>query len=359
MSNQVYANNMEVSCKAAAGKSICAFPDVCMTPPQTPATPPGVPIPYPNTGMASDSSDGSTSVKISNQEVMLKNKSSFSKSTGDEAGAAPMKAVVTHKNMGKVFFNAWSMDVKVEGENVVRMLDLTTHNHGSVPGNTPTWPYIDEMTMFSMETCRREAAVVSLSCSGNEEADCKDAGCRKAKKCMLVPYSPTGDQPGCCKEPAPADTPHHLVEVHCFTPSGGRQAGDRLPGFEAYNDKKAPCVCVCGSRYQDEHGKMHAIQNTHELAQMDPDGPRSQMGGMGGKWNYGEAKKAGLHAHAKTFPDAGANGEPCGSDCLEKQLDAYHKQVGVAGNDTPMRADRSPLKDEQKTWGANQLGDIE
>ncbi len=37
------------------GQSICAFPDVCFTPPKTPATPPGVPIPYPNTGMASDS----------------------------------------------------------------------------------------------------------------------------------------------------------------------------------------------------------------------------------------------------------------------------------------------------------------
>ena len=33
MGNEVYANNMEVSCKAASGKSICAFPDVCMTPP--------------------------------------------------------------------------------------------------------------------------------------------------------------------------------------------------------------------------------------------------------------------------------------------------------------------------------------
>ena len=28
MSNQVYANNMEVSCKQAAGKSICAFPEI-------------------------------------------------------------------------------------------------------------------------------------------------------------------------------------------------------------------------------------------------------------------------------------------------------------------------------------------
>lgn len=145
MSNQVYANNMEVSCKQAAGKSICAFPDVCMTPPQTPATPPGVPIPYPNTGMASDTTDGSTTVKISGQEVMLKDKSSFKKSTGDEAGSAPLKGVVTHKNTGKVFFNVWSMDVKVEGENVVRMLDTTTHNHGSVPGNSPPWPYVDEV----------------------------------------------------------------------------------------------------------------------------------------------------------------------------------------------------------------------
>src|SRR6187431_2685554 len=122
MSNQVYANNMEVSCKQAAGKSICAFPDVCMTPPQTPATPPGVPIPYPNTGVDSDCSDGSTSVKVSGQEVMLKNKSYFKKSTGDEAGCAPKKGIVSSTNKGKVFFNAWSMDVKIEGENVVRHL---------------------------------------------------------------------------------------------------------------------------------------------------------------------------------------------------------------------------------------------
>ena len=111
------------ACKAASGKSICAFPDVCFTPPQTPATPPGVPIPYPNTGMASDTTDGSTSVKVSGQEVMLKNKSYFKKSTGDEAGSAPKKGVISSKNTGKVYFSMWSMDVKCEGENVVRHLD--------------------------------------------------------------------------------------------------------------------------------------------------------------------------------------------------------------------------------------------
>src|SRR3954469_25255667 len=108
---------MEVSCKQAAGKAICAFPDVCFTPPQTPATPTGVPIPYPNTGMASDTSDGSSSVKISGQEVMLKNKSYFKRSSGDEAGCAPNKGLLTATNMGKIYFTMWSMDVKIEGEN--------------------------------------------------------------------------------------------------------------------------------------------------------------------------------------------------------------------------------------------------
>src|SRR5437660_7383300 len=110
MANKVFANGREIACKAASGKSIAAFPDVCFTPPLTPATPPGVPIPYPNTGMASDTADGSTTVKIANQMVMLKNKSNFSKSSGDEAGSAPKKGVVTSTNMGKVYFNAWSMD---------------------------------------------------------------------------------------------------------------------------------------------------------------------------------------------------------------------------------------------------------
>src|SRR5215207_9048082 len=100
MSNNVFANSMEVSCKAGSGKSICAFPDVCFTPPQTPATPPGVPVPYPNTGMSSDCSEGSTTVKISSQEVMLKDKSCFKRSSGDEAGCAPKKNLITSKNMG-------------------------------------------------------------------------------------------------------------------------------------------------------------------------------------------------------------------------------------------------------------------
>ncbi len=70
MANDVFANGREVACKAADGKSICAFPDVCMTPPENPATPPGVPVPYPNTGFARDTTEGSRSVRISGKEVI-------------------------------------------------------------------------------------------------------------------------------------------------------------------------------------------------------------------------------------------------------------------------------------------------
>jgi hypothetical protein len=97
MANDVFANGREVACKAADGKSICAFPDVCMTPPENPATPPGVPVPYPNTGFARDTTEGSRTVRISGKEVMLKNKSHFKTSTGDEAGAPPRRALSQHQ----------------------------------------------------------------------------------------------------------------------------------------------------------------------------------------------------------------------------------------------------------------------
>jgi hypothetical protein len=144
MANNVFANNREVSCKSGEGKSICAFPDTCFTPPENPATPPGVPIPYPNTGMDSDTTDGSKTVKITGKEVMLKNKSYYKTSYGDEAGCAAKKGVITSVHRGKVYFTSWSMDVKFEGENVVRHLDLTTHNHASQGPNSPPIAHIDD-----------------------------------------------------------------------------------------------------------------------------------------------------------------------------------------------------------------------
>lgn len=168
MANKVFANGMELACKSGQGKSICAFPDVCMTPPQTPATPPGVPIPYPNTGMATDTTKGSKSVKISGKEVMLKNKSYFKQSLGDEAGCAPKKGLITSKNKGKVYFNAWSMNVKFEGENVVRNLDITTHNHASPIPNSPPMPFLDGMTLPATDPVCQELSGM-LAATVNEE----------------------------------------------------------------------------------------------------------------------------------------------------------------------------------------------
>jgi len=286
MANQVYANNMEVSCKAANGKSVAAFPDVCFTPPQTPATPPGVPIPYPNTGLASDTTNGSRSVKISKKEVMLKNKSYFKKSYGDEAGCAPKKGIITSRNMGKVYFNAWSMNVRIEGENAVRMMDITTHNHGSFPGNSPTWPYIDEMAFSanSKHPCASLARNLENSCASKAQpfiktnkagksylpphnrkaatlAMCNDekgqSDCRECLKCVLTPKSPNH----CCSEHGGQQpTPHHIVPDSQFKDSTGHPIA--LGKGRKYRYAKAPCICAEGNSHSTgRHGEIHTETN--------------------------------------------------------------------------------------------------
>lgn len=333
MANQVYANMMEVSCKAAAGKSIAAMPDVCFTPPQTPATPPGVPIPYPNTGMSSDCSGGSSTVKISRQEVMLKNKSYFKKSTGDEAGCAPKKGVITSKNMGKVYFTMWSMDVKVEGQNVVRHLDMTTHNHGSFPGNSPPWAYTDAMATTPTGDCKTMVENAQTACQGKDtkQAQCDHQPCRDAKRCLLVTYNQgkrksDSSRTGCC----PGEQPHHLVEAHCFYNRGTR--GDfssryfKAPrGKRAYRDTESPCVCAVGARDTHEHGKYHAFQQQIEAAHHAKTPPD-------GGWTYADARKAGVDANSAINPQ-------CDPKCTQSQLDKYHKDRCGVQDDTPLRTD--------------------
>jgi hypothetical protein len=130
--SEVYANGREVSAKKDDNKSICAMPDVCLSPPSPPAGP--VPIPYPNTAAASDTSEGSKTVKIGGQEVGLKNKSTYKKSNGDEAATKSLgMGIVSHNIQGPMKHTAWSMDVKIEGENVIRHMDLTIHNHSNPP----------------------------------------------------------------------------------------------------------------------------------------------------------------------------------------------------------------------------------
>ncbi|MBN1833696.1 MAG: DUF4150 domain-containing protein [Deltaproteobacteria bacterium] len=85
--DQVSPKSTPISSKQDGGKAVAATPDVCQTPPSSPAAPPGVLVPYPNNGAASDTTKGSKEVKVSGKEVQLKNKSYFKKSSGDEPGA--------------------------------------------------------------------------------------------------------------------------------------------------------------------------------------------------------------------------------------------------------------------------------
>jgi hypothetical protein len=152
MSNEVYANGNEIACKAGDGKVIASFPDVCLSPPSPPAGP--VPVPYPDTSFSKDMQNGSKTVKISGQEVMLKDQSFYKTSPlGDEAATQGLGAnVITHVITGKTYFAAWSMDVKFEGQNVDRHIDITTSNHMSMPPGTPTPnPNLDAMAYGEIE----------------------------------------------------------------------------------------------------------------------------------------------------------------------------------------------------------------
>jgi len=81
--------------------------------------------------------NGSKTVKIKGQEVMLKDLSFYQTSPlGNEAATRNLGAgVVTHVITGKTYFVAWSMDVMIEGQNVDRHTDFTTSNHASPMAN--------------------------------------------------------------------------------------------------------------------------------------------------------------------------------------------------------------------------------
>ncbi len=109
-----------------------AFPDVCKTP--APPAPP-IPIPYPNIAKSSDTAKGTKKVKADGKPVCVKD-SSFSTSTGDEAGS--VGGVASSKIKGKAEFVNVSMDVQFEGKNVPRSFDLMLHNDK----NTPPFPVL-------------------------------------------------------------------------------------------------------------------------------------------------------------------------------------------------------------------------
>lgn len=144
MGDTVFVNGRAVVHKGSAGKSI-AFPDVCLCPPTPPAGP--IPTPLPNTVQAMDMDGGAESV-LTEDNPIGKQTSFFAKSTGNEVSQPTGGGVVTHAVQGKAYFQSFSPDVMIEGEPVVRHLDLLTHNHlAQAPGNTPPVPWLSTQSL--------------------------------------------------------------------------------------------------------------------------------------------------------------------------------------------------------------------
>ena len=349
MANNVFANGLEIACKAADGKAIAAFPDPCFSPPSPPAG--WIPVPYPNTAYAKDTANASKTVMISGKPVMKKDVSYFKKSTGNEPAAGP-KGIVTGVKKGKAYFTSWSMNVKVEGKNVDRHTDMTTHNHGS-SSNTAPWYFADSQVVGN--SCDSDKEKVEDACGKNEENNpssgsknwkeehCQNletkpnkdnAGCHaekavsndclKARKCMLVPFGHAErysknkkDNRGCCR----GQTGHHLIPKSYFgttvtVEKNGKKRKKFIPGKSIcpkYSQGKAPTVCVEGTNNaHGSHGELHTKTDIAAEAAEEKKG----------NFNYNTARDAMVSAHQEQFPESS-----CSSECLKAQLDSYHKET--------------------------------
>lgn len=186
MSKKVFANGKGISAKKDDNKSLAALPNVCLSPPSPPAGP--VPLPHPNSANAGDTTGGSKTVKVGGDEVGKKNASSYKKSTGDEAATKTLgMGVVSHNIQGKMKHAAWSFDVKVEGANAIRHMDLTTHNHMNC----------DNVVMTINQELEEEAEIRPLTCeelsAANVEAQNEELEGLPAQHAVVTAYR---HQPG-------------------------------------------------------------------------------------------------------------------------------------------------------------------
>jgi hypothetical protein len=134
VASRVNVNALTVVHAGSDGVAL-SFPDVCLTP--SPAGPP-IPVPYPNLAQSADTAQGTKSVIVEGNPVMVQG-AVFSTSTGDEAGSAGGIASATTK--GKARFVNYAFDVKLDGRCVARLGDPMTHNELGA-ANTAAFPEI-------------------------------------------------------------------------------------------------------------------------------------------------------------------------------------------------------------------------
>jgi hypothetical protein len=255
------------------------------------------------------------------------------------------------------------MDVRFEGENVVRHLDLTTHNHMSFPGNSPTWPFLDSAAFAGTGPCAKVAGEVDKHCSQHAEphlekkgskkvfpvakpddstyrkgvmnekrqaameAMCKDKDCRKALKCVLSPKDPSN----CCPQPQPSppkQTPHHVVPDSQF--HDGNKNYWVLDSGGEYDYDSAPCICASGTTHSGKtlHAKIHTETNNLTVNHPSVLPYVSSTGksiSSDAEWTVGEAEAVGAKAVAKKTK--------CDEDCIKSQVRRGHKKMGIERSD--------------------------
>ena len=131
MSTNTTVNSQTVVHKDSGGVVITS-PDVCMTPIGNGI----VPIPYVNVARSADTCNGSKTVTVDGNPIMLEG-SYFRVSSGNEPGTAG--GISSGVTKGKAKFVNYSCDVIVEGKPVCRRLDPMVSNM-SASGNTPPAP---------------------------------------------------------------------------------------------------------------------------------------------------------------------------------------------------------------------------
>ena len=135
-SGEVYANYKTVAHKGA-GKLVVAFPDVVKSPDTRPATPPGVPVPYPSFGCAPEDK-GCQKAKV---KAEIKNQK-YTEVPREETPPSeelkkiqPRTEAPTYPQKGKYYFAPVSpigpgeLDVKAEAGDALRFLELIERNH--------------------------------------------------------------------------------------------------------------------------------------------------------------------------------------------------------------------------------------
>lgn len=326
----VFANGLEISSKKQGCKVIAAFPDTCFTPPQTPATPPGVPIPYPDFGKDSDLTSGTGTVKIGGEPVSQENSSKYSKCSGDEAGSAPKKGIITSKNTGAVYAQKWSMDVKFEGKGVVRFSDMATSNHSSNPGDSPPMVVYGGAS-FSLADCANILAKAGL---GVHKHDDKYDNCNYKSQTSYNSSSPTQQS-------------DHFPQSTCFTTGTRNSPGLVSPTGKQYKIGDAPCVCLeDGSNLATEHGRKSRFQKWQTTVWR-----KRQAKNPSWSPTYKDAKRADLNAmrYAKSphlNRDKDGNEHPA-LICLELEMDKYFKDELGFEEDSPVSVPNQNLGDEK------------